>query len=62
MSQTEFEQLKDKSSNSIFREFFQFIMENKAWWMVPIMVVLGLFGVLVILAGTGLAPFIYPAI
>jgi hypothetical protein len=62
MSQTEFEQLNDKPSNSTIAEFWQFIMENKAWWMIPIMVVLGLFSVLIVLAGTGLAPFLYPLI
>jgi hypothetical protein len=59
MSQTEFEQLNTQPSNSIVKEFWQFIMENKAWWMIPIMVVLSIFGVLIVLAGTGLAPFIY---
>jgi hypothetical protein len=60
MSRTEFEQLNTQPSNSIVKEFWQFIMENKAWWMIPIMAVLGIFGVLIVLAGTGLAPFIYP--
>lgn len=59
MSQTEFEKLNEQPSQSIVSEFWQFIMENKTWWMVPIMVVLGAFGVLIVLAGTGLAPFIY---
>jgi hypothetical protein len=34
-------------------------MDNKAWWMLPIVVMLGLIGLLVALGSTGAAPFIY---
>jgi len=30
-----------------------------AWWMLPILVLLLLLGLLVLLSGTGIAPFIY---
>lgn len=40
-------------------EFTSFLKANKKWWLLPILVVLLLFGVLIILAGTGAAPFIY---
>ena len=43
----------------LIREFAVFILENKAWWMVPIAVVLGLMGLFVYLSPTGAAPFIY---
>jgi len=56
---TEFEQLNHQPSQGLAAEFWQFIKENKAWWMVPILLVLACFGALVVLAGTGLAPFIY---
>jgi len=40
-------------------EFTEFLMENKKWWLAPIIVsVLGL-GALVLLGGTAAAPFIY---
>lgn len=39
-------------------EFFSFAWHNKAWWMVPIVLMLLLLA-LVIAAGQGLAPFIY---
>jgi hypothetical protein len=43
----------------ILREFWDFLKHNKKWWLLPILVALALLGVLVILGGTGLAPFIY---
>lgn len=36
-----------------------FLVQNKKWWLFPIVFVLLLFGVLVLFAGTGAAPFIY---
>jgi hypothetical protein len=32
---------------------------TRKWWLLPIIVVIVLFGVLVFLSGTGVAPFIY---
>ena len=45
--------------NSLFKEFSAFLMENKKWWLVPILIVFLLLGVLLVLGGTGAAPFIY---
>ena len=56
---TEFEQLADEKPLSLPREFLLFILENKAWWMVPILLVLAVLGLLAWAAGTGAAPFIY---
>ncbi|PWU09143.1 MAG: hypothetical protein C5B50_28030 [Verrucomicrobia bacterium] len=44
------------------REFLGFLRDNKKWWLLPIVIVLLLFGLLVLLstAYPGLAPFIYP--
>jgi hypothetical protein len=55
----EFEQLKNESSAGIVREFWQFILENKTWWMMPIMISFSIFGVFIALAATGALPFIY---
>ena len=41
------------------REFWGFIKQNKKWWLLPILVILLIFGVLILLSGTALAPFIY---
>ena len=56
---TEFEQLAEEKPLSLPHEFLLFIRENKAWWMVPILLVLALLGTLAWFAGTGAAPFIY---
>ena len=56
---TEFEDAGEGKQLSIAQEFVQFIVENKAWWLVPIMLVLGLIGLIVTLSATGALPFIY---
>jgi hypothetical protein len=44
----------------IASEVLSFFWSNKRWWMVPMVVVLFLFGVLFILAqSSAIAPFIY---
>lgn len=40
-------------------EFLAFMAENKAWWMVPILVVLALFGLLFMVGGSAALPFLY---
>ncbi len=55
----DFERLGQEKPLSLTGEFFLFIRENKAWWMIPIVLVLGLIGLLVALSSTGAAPFIY---
>lgn len=42
-----------------FAELWSFLKSNKKWWMIPILAALLLFTVLILLSGTGLAPFIY---
>ena len=44
---------------SLPAEFWQFIVHNKKWWLIPIVAVLFLFGVLMLLGSTAAAPFIY---
>jgi drug/metabolite transporter superfamily protein YnfA len=51
---------REKSSEGgILSEFWGFLRENKKWWLLPIVILLLLFGLLIMLSGTGLAPFIY---
>lgn len=39
----------------------RFIMRERAWWMAPIVVVLGLVGLFILgAAATPAAPFVYP--
>ena len=45
--------------DSFLAEFMHFLATNKKWWLTPILLVLGLVGLLVILSASGAAPFIY---
>jgi hypothetical protein len=56
---SEFEELGEEHQLSLAQEFLLFITENKKWWLIPILLVLGLVGLLVMLGSTGAAPFIY---
>ena len=41
-------------------EFFSFLKERKKYWLIPIIIVLALFGALIVLSqGSVVAPFIY---
>jgi hypothetical protein len=40
-------------------EFLSFVLHNKKWWLTPIILVLALVAALVVLGGSGVAPFIY---
>ena len=43
-----------------FKEFWEFLKVRKKYWLVPIIIVLVLFGGLIILSqGSAVAPFIY---
>lgn len=57
--QGEFERASQEKQLSLVREFLLFVVENKKWWLVPILLVLLLVGLLVMLGTTGAAPFIY---
>ena len=44
---------------SLLSEFVEYLMENKKWWMIPIIVMVVLLGALLFFASTPAAPFIY---
>ncbi len=45
---------------SFLKEFLEFLMLRKKYWLLPIIIVLVLFGGLIILSqGSAVAPFIY---
>ena len=56
---SEFREAGKGKQPSLFAEFSIFILENKKWWLIPILLVLGLVGLLVVLGSSGAAPFIY---
>ena len=45
---------------SVAAEFAEFLMARKKYWLIPVVVVIAIFGGLIILAqGSAIAPFIY---
>jgi hypothetical protein len=56
---SEFEQAGDLQQLSLIQEFGVFLLENKKWWLLPILLAIGLMALLVVLGSTGAAPFIY---
>jgi Family of unknown function (DUF5989) len=56
---TEFEKSGAEKETGLFGEFIGMMKENKKYWLIPLILILILFGVLTILASTSLAPFIY---
>ena len=49
----------ERAGGSLLREFWDFLRQSKKWWLLPILVVLSLFGLLAFLSGSAAAPFIY---
>ena len=58
-SESDLETMADSSEPSLVAEFVEFLRDNKKWWLVPILLVLGAFGIVVVLAASPIAPFIY---
>ena len=58
--QSEFTRLTKHKRTSFLAEFWLFLKYNKKWWLLPILIILLLLGLLVLLGGTAIAPFIYP--
>ena len=58
-SDEEFVQLAQGHSSGLVREYIDWLRYNKKWWLTPIVILLLLAGVIAVLGGTPLAPFIY---
>jgi len=45
---------------SFIKEFWEFLKVRKKYWLIPLILVLALFGILIVLSqGSAVAPFIY---
>lgn len=53
------EELRAGSAPGLVRELVELTVETRKWWLVPILIAIVLFGVLVYLGSTGVAPFTY---
>ncbi len=54
-----FDELARGSDPSLVAELFDFLVHNKKWWLAPILIMLALFGILIALSTTSVAPFLY---
>lgn len=55
----EFANQASQPAPGIVREFWEFLRDNKKWWITPIVLVLLLVTALIFLSSTAAAPFIY---
>jgi len=59
-SQSDFEKAAaEQPSGGLVRELVHFLLQNKKWWLIPILVSLLVLGALMLLSSTAVAPFIY---
>jgi len=56
----EFQQAARSPRSGLLHELGWFLVHNKKWWMLPILVALLLVLGLVLLGGSSLAPLLYP--
>ena len=52
-------QAAEREGGTLVGEFWDFLKDNKKWWLAPIIVSVLFLGALVLLGGTAAAPFIY---
>jgi hypothetical protein len=50
---------EQRSKAGVIGELVAFMAHTKKWWLTPIVLMLLLLGVLIVIGGTGAAPFIY---
>jgi len=51
--------LQEAPDRGFVSELWDFLMTSKKWWMLPILVVLLLFGLVLVIGNSAVAPFIY---
>ena len=55
----EFARQSQMKSHSILGEYLYLLKRTKKWWLGPLLAIFALFGVIMMLASTPAAPFIY---
>jgi Family of unknown function (DUF5989) len=58
--ESDIERLARAKRIGLARELYDFLVENRKWWLAPIVIAVLLLGLLVLLGGSAAAPFIYP--
>jgi hypothetical protein len=59
-NRADFDEQVSAGRRSLLAEFWDYLSHNKKWWLLPILLVFALFGVLMFLGSSAVAPFIYP--
>jgi hypothetical protein len=49
----------NQGDGGLFSEYWYFLRRHKAWWMLPVIVMLLVIGLFLVLSQTAAAPFIY---
>jgi hypothetical protein len=55
----EFKDLADEAPQSFVKEVWYLVSSDRRWLLAPIVIAILILGVLVLLSGTGVGPFIY---
>jgi hypothetical protein len=57
--QSQFEKAGEQKQSGLLAEFWFMLKTNKKYWMAPLIISILLLGLLLILGGSAVAPFIY---
>ena len=57
--QKDFKDLAGERPPGFAKEVWHLLSTDKRWWLAPVVIAIVVLGVLVLLTGTGVAPFIY---
>jgi hypothetical protein len=49
----------NQTDKGLFAEYWYFLRRHKAWWLLPVLIMLLIFGMFLVLSQTAAAPFIY---
>jgi hypothetical protein len=50
----------ERPGGNVLVEFWDFLRDNKKWWLLPLLVLILLQALVLLLSGSAVAPFIYP--
>jgi hypothetical protein len=57
--ENEFEKASRQKQGNLITEFWDFLKQNKKFWLLPLLIVLLLLAALLLFSSTAAAPFIY---
>lgn len=57
---SDFTRSSEQPDPGLVAEFLQFLSESRKWWLIPIVLAMGLIALAVALSASPLAPLIYP--